>query len=210
MDLQSDVKAYPETLTEEQRAVWMTYSFSYSSRAARASHSSEPSASVASLSMTNVERRAEESLDSYRTWEPLDAQELAQYASQPQVRESFEDESGTTYQFQAYTESSDPGSVQQPEEELTHEATDGSQTAHPAGDRASGTLSRPSTSPASQHVGSRASSTDFHGATSRSPNREHYYTGQSKTTNAYSTALCSAYSTNGAPSSRALFPPSTA
>ena len=63
MDLQSDVKAYLETLTEEQRAAWMiNLQLSYSSRAARASHSSEPSQSVASLPMTNVERRAEEPL----------------------------------------------------------------------------------------------------------------------------------------------------
>ena len=124
MDLQSDVKAYLEIVTEEQRAAWMiNLQLSYASRAARASHSSEPSQSVASLPMTNVERRAEEPLDSHRTWEPPDAQELAQYAPQPGACESSEDESGTTHQFQAHSEPSDPGSVQQPEEELTHEAT---------------------------------------------------------------------------------------
>ena len=35
----------------------------------------------------------------------------------------------TTHQFQAHTEPSDPGSVQQPEEELTHEATAQQETA---------------------------------------------------------------------------------
>ncbi len=132
MDLQADVKAYLETLTEEQRAAWMVnVQLSYASRAAHASHSSEPSQSVASLPMTNVERRAEEPLDSHRTWEPPDAQELAQYAQapQPHAQESSEDESGTTHQFHDHTEPSEHGSVQQPEEELTHEATAQQETA---------------------------------------------------------------------------------
>ena len=121
MDLQADVKAYLETLTEEQRAAWMVnLQLSYASRAARAS-----------LPMTNVERRAEEPLDSHRTWEPPDAQELAQYAQapQPHAQESSEDESGTTHQFHEHPEPSDPGSVQQPEEEVTHEATAQQETA---------------------------------------------------------------------------------
>ena len=126
MDLQSDVKAYLETLTEEQRAAWMiNLQLSYSSRVARASHSSEPSASVASLPMTNVERRAEEPLDSDRTWEPPDEQELAQYAQapQPNALETSEEESGTTHQFHEHAEPSHNGSVPQPEEEITGEAT---------------------------------------------------------------------------------------
>ena len=86
MDLQADVKAYLQTLTEEQRAAWMVnLQLSYASRTApQASHSSEPSQSVASLPMTHVERRAEEPLDTHRTWEPPDDQELAQYTSAPQ------------------------------------------------------------------------------------------------------------------------------
>ena len=126
MDLQSDVKAYLETLTEEQRAAWMiNLQLSYSSRVARASHSSEPSASVASLPMTNVERRAEEPLDTNRTWEPPDEQELAQYAQapQPNAMETSEEESGITHQFHEHAEPSDNGSVPQPEEEITGEAT---------------------------------------------------------------------------------------
>ena len=103
MDLQADVKAYLQTLTEEQRAAWMVnLQLSYASRTApQASHSSEPSQSVASLPMTHVERRAEEPLDTHRTWEPPDDQELAQYAQapQPNAQESSEEESGTTHQF---------------------------------------------------------------------------------------------------------------
>ena len=134
MDLQADVKAYLETLTEEQRAAWMVnLQLSYASRAAQASYSSEPSQSVASLPMTHVERRAEEPLDSHRTWEPPDDQELAQYAQapQPHAQESSEEESGTTHQFHEHIEPtpSDHGSVQQPEEELTHAATAQQETA---------------------------------------------------------------------------------
>ena len=126
MDLQADVKAYLQTLTEEQRAAWMVnLQLSYASRTAQASHSSEPSQSVASLPMTNVERRAEEPLDTHRTWEPPDEQELAQYAQapQPNALESSEEDSGTTHQFHEHAEPSDNGSVQQPEEEMTGEAT---------------------------------------------------------------------------------------
>ena len=133
MDLQADIKAYLETLTEEQRAAWMVnLQLSYASRTApQASHSSEPSQSVASLPMTHVERRAEEPLDTHRTWEPPDDQELAQYAQaqQPHAQESSEEESGTTHQFHEHIEPSDHGSVQQPEEELTHEATAQHETA---------------------------------------------------------------------------------
>ena len=121
MDLQADVKAYLQTLTEEQRAAWMVnLQLSYASRTApQASHSSEPSQSMASLPI-----RAEESLDTHHTWEPPDDQELAQYAQapQPNAQESSEEESGTTHQFHEHIEPSDHGSVQQPEEELTHEA----------------------------------------------------------------------------------------
>ena len=124
MDLQADVKAYLQTLTEEQRAAWMVnLQLSYASRTApQASHSSEPSQSVASLPMTHVERRAEEP---HRTWQRPDDQELAQHtqAPQPNALESSEEESGTTHQFHEHLEPSDHGSVQQPEEELTHEAT---------------------------------------------------------------------------------------
>ena len=120
MDLQADVKAYLQTL-------WMVnLQLSYASRTApQASHSSEPSQSVASLPMTHVERRAKEPLDTHRTWEPPDDQELAQFtqAPQPNALESSEEESGTTHQFHKHLEPSDHGSVQQPEEELTHEAT---------------------------------------------------------------------------------------
>ena len=127
MDLQADVKAYLQTLTEEQRAAWMVnLQLSYASRTAQqASQSSEPSQSVASLPMTHVERRAEEPLDTHRTWEPPDDQELAQYetALQPNAPESSEEESGTSHQFQEHPEPSEHGSVPQPEEELTNEAT---------------------------------------------------------------------------------------
>ena len=114
MDLQSDVKAYLETLTDEQRAAWMiNLQLSYSSRTAR-SHSSEPSASVASLPLTNVERRTEEPLETSRTWQPPDEQELAQYARapQPDAMDTSEED-----------EPSEHGSVPQPEEEVTGEAT---------------------------------------------------------------------------------------
>ena len=98
---------------------------SCSSRVARASHSSEPSASVASLPMTNVERRAKEPLDTNRTWEPPDEQKLAQYAEapQPNALKTSKKESGTTHQFHDHAEPSDNGSVPQPEEEITGEAT---------------------------------------------------------------------------------------
>ena len=82
MDLQADVKAYLQTLTEEQRAAFMVnLHLSYASRTAQqASQSSEPAQSVASLPMTRVERRtAQEPLDTHRTWEPPDEQETAQY-----------------------------------------------------------------------------------------------------------------------------------
>ena len=127
MDLQADVKAYLETLTEEQRAAWMVnLQLSYASRAAQASHSSEPSQSVASL----PERRAE-ALRLAPHVEPPDDQELAQYAQapQPHAQESSEEDSGTTHQFHEHIEPSDHGSVQQPEEELTHEATAQHETA---------------------------------------------------------------------------------
>ena len=126
MDLQADVKAYLQTLTEEQRGAFMVnLQLSYASRAAQQpSHSSEPAQSVASLPMTRVERRAEEPLDTHRTWEPPDDQELAQYdtALQPNAQESSEEESGTSHQFQEHPQTSEHGSISQPEEEPTTEA----------------------------------------------------------------------------------------
>ena len=72
-----------------------------------------------------VERRAEEPLDTNRTWEPPDEQELAQYAQapQPNAMKTSEKESRTTHQFHEHAEPSDNGSVPQPEEEITGEAT---------------------------------------------------------------------------------------
>ena len=126
MDLQADVKAYLQTLTEEQRAAFMVnLQLSYASRTAQqASQSSEPAQSMASLPMTRVERRAKEPLDTHRTWEPPDEQEIAQYetALQPNAPESSEEESGTSHQFQEHPEPSEHGSISQPEEELTNEA----------------------------------------------------------------------------------------
>ena len=107
----------------------------YASRTAQqASQSSEPAQSVASLPMTRVERRtSEEPFDTHRTWEPPDDAELAQneVALQPNVRDSSEEESGTSHQFQEHPEPSEHGSVSQPEEEVTTEALAQEETTAP-------------------------------------------------------------------------------
>ena len=76
--------------------------------------------------MTRLDRStAEEPLDTRRTWEPPDEQELAQYttAPRPEVREPSEDGAGTTFQFREHPQLSEPGSISQLEEEVPTKAT---------------------------------------------------------------------------------------
>ena len=130
MDLQADVKAYLQTLTEEQRAAWMV-----NLQLKPLSLTSQPLLRALTIrgKPSNDTRRktSRRALGHAPHVGAPDDQELAQYtqAAQPNGVESSEEESGTTHQFHEHLEPSDHGSVQQPEEELTHEATAQHETA---------------------------------------------------------------------------------
>ena len=148
MDLQSDVKAWLKTLTAEQQSAFMVnLQLSYASRSAQqTSLSSEPAQSVASLPMTRLDRStAEEPLDTHRTWEPPDEQELAQYgtaytAGSPRVfrRGDWYDlpVSGTSTAFRAWfhqpTEVTTEATAQDAPAPLPNNSTQGEPLAPPA------------------------------------------------------------------------------
>ena len=168
MDLQADVKAYLETLTEEQRAAWMVnLQLSYASRTApQASHSSEPSQSVASLPMTHVERRAEKSP---QTRTARGSPRTTRSSPNMPKPNSLTPRRALSWSLELRTSSTNTSSLQTMALSNNRKRSSPTKPQPSAGDRASGTLSLRTTSPTSRHDGGRASATDIHGATSRSP-----------------------------------------